>query len=163
MANLFTATGTVLAMTATTTPPATFDAAGYAALTYLDVGCAESYGSFGGEKTITEFICINDGIVQKVNGSVNYGNLEVTLALNDATSAWDAIHTAFDDKSAGDYHFKVQYPNAQNSTGTGAIRYFSGKVSSVKENVSGANDVVTVTLTIAITGKIVIVDSTAGA
>lgn len=163
MANIFTATGTTLGITANTTAPATFDAAGYGALTYYNVGCAESYGSLGGEKTITEFICIEDGVVQKVNGSTNYGTLEVTLALNDVNTAWDYIHTAFNDKSAGDYYFKMQYPNAQNSTGTGAIRYFPAKVSSVKENVAGANDVVTMTVTLAITGKIIIVDSTAGA
>jgi len=162
MASLFSGVGTVVGITTTTTPPATADAAGYAALTYVDIGCIESLGSFGGTATITNFTCLNDGIVQKIKGSRDNGDLEITVALDDTTAGWDAFNAAYEAITAGNYYFRVQYGNAQNATGEGAIRYFGAKVSSVTENVASADDVVTVTLTVAITTPIVKVDSTAG-
>lgn len=162
MANLFTGAGTVVGMTATTTPPATADAAGYAALTYIDLGCIESLGSFGGTATITEFTCLSDAIVQKLKGSRNNGDLEITLALDDGIAGWDNIQAAYEDISSGNFYFRVSYGNKPNATGTGSIRYFGGKVSSVTENVTGADEVVTVTLTIAISTPIVKVDAVAG-
>lgn len=162
MAGIFSGSGTTFGITATTTPPTTADAAGYAALTYIDAGCIESLGSFGGTATVTDFVCLNTGITQKVKGSRNNGDLEITLALADETPGYDALLAAYEYQGAGVYNFKVQYANAQNPTGTGAIRYFSGHVSSFTENVAGADDVVTATVTIAITSAIVRVDSTAG-
>lgn len=163
MASLFSGVGTQVGMTATTTAPTTFDAAGYAALTYVDMGCLESLGSYGGTATITEFTCLNDGIVQKIKGSRNNGDLEITLALDDSGAVWDNLKAAYEDISSGNYYFKIVYGNKPNATGTGATRYFGAKVSSITENVSGADDVVTVTVTLAITTSIVKVDSTAGA
>lgn len=162
MASLFTGVGTLVGMTATTTPPTTFDAAGYAALTYVDVGCIESLGAFGGTANITEFTCLSDGIVQKLKGSRNNGDLEITLALDDSGPAWDNLKAAYEDISSGNYYFRVTYGNKPNASGTGAIRYFGGKVSSITENVTGADDVVTVTLTVAISTPIVKVDSVVG-
>lgn len=163
MVSLFTGVGTTVGITSATTPPATFNAVGYAALTYVNIGCIESLGSFGGTAAITEFVCLEDGITRKVKGSRNNGDLEITLALDDTTLGWDAVNAAYEDISAGDFYFKVQYGNRQNATGAGAIRYFGGKVTSVTENVNGADDVVTVTLTVAISTAIIKVDSTAGA
>lgn len=163
MPSLFSGSGTTLGITATTTAPTTNDAAGYAALTYVDAGCLESIGSFGGTATLTEFTCLNTGIVQKVKGSRNSGDLEITLALDDASPGYDALLAAYEYQGSGVYHFKIQYENAPNATGTGAIRYFSGHVSSFQENVADADSVVTATVTIGITTPIIRVDAVAGA
>lgn len=160
---IFTGVGTLVGMTATQTPPATFDAAGFAALTYVDLGCLESLGSYGGTATITEFTCLSNGIVKKLKGSRNNGDLELTLALDDSTTGYDTLVDAYETLSTGDYYFRVQYGNAQNATGTGAIRYFGGKISSITETVTDADGVVTLTVTVAISTDIVRTASTAGA
>ena len=83
--------------------------------------------------------------------------------MDDGTAGWDAFNAAYEDISSGNFYFKIQYGNKRNATGQGAIRYFGAKVSSVTEAVTGADDVVTVTVTAAITTPIVKVGSTVGA
>ncbi len=162
MASIFATSGTVVSMTSTTTPPATYDAAGYAALTYVDLGCLSNIGEFGDESALVTFDCISEGRTKKIKGQKNAGQMALTVALDDTTSGFDAIQDAEADDSTGDYHFKVVFPNEQNATGTGAIRYFSGKVMSAREVLGGANDVATVNVVVEINTKIVKVNSTAG-
>lgn len=163
MPSIFAARGTVVSMTANTTAPATFDAAGYAALTYVDLGCASNLGEFGDEASEISFDCINTGRTIKVKGQRNAGNMTLTLALDDTTDGFDAIQVAEADDSTGDYHFKVEFSNKLNDSGTNAIRYFSGKVMSAREVVGAANDVVTINLVISINKKPIKVAATAGA
>ncbi len=57
---------------------------------------------------------------------------------------------------------KITMPNKQNLSGTDAIFYFSGKVMSAIITPGGANDPVTLVVTVGITTDIIIVKSTAG-
>jgi hypothetical protein len=163
MASIFAASGTIVSMTANTTPPATFNAAGYAALTYVDLGCASNLGEFGDESSEVTFDCINTGRTLKIKGQRNAGNMTLTLALDDTTDGFDNVQAAESDDSTGDYYFKIEFPNKLNATGTNAIRYFGGKVMSAREVVGGANDVVTINLVISINTPIVKIAATAGA
>src|SRR6478752_1193868 len=112
---IFTGAGTIVSMTPTTTPPATNDEAGYAALTYVEVGCVESLGSFGPTRNQTEFTCLGDGILQRLPGAVDNGQLEMTIAYDDTTTAFPLLADAVD--SGLTYYFKIELPNKQNATG----------------------------------------------
>lgn len=160
---IFTNSGTTVAMTANTTAPATFDAAGYGALTYIDLGCMNNISPFGDESNLVTFDCINEGRTKKLKGQRNAGTMTLTIALDDTTTGYDNIQLAEADDSTGDYYFKVVFENPQNATGNGAIRYFGGKVMSVREAPGGADDVVTIEMVVEINTKPVKVDSTAGA
>lgn len=162
MPSIFATSGTTVAMTANTTAPSTFDATGYAALTFVDLGCISNIGEFGDEATLVTFDCINEGRTKKLKGQRNAGQMTMTIALDDTTTGYDNIQTASSDNSTGDFHFKVTFPNKQNSSGNGAIRYFSGKVMSAREALGGANDVATINMVVEINTAVVKVDSTAG-
>lgn len=159
---IFTGAGTRVAMTSSTVSLATYTEEAFAALNYIDVGCVSEIGSFGGEAEVVEFTCLSDGVVRKLKGSKNYGELEITLALDDATEGFGVINDAFDDASSGVYAFRISYANKQNEDGTDAVRYFTGVVTSVSEEVSGADDTVSISLTISISEKVLKVNSTAG-
>lgn len=162
MASIAVASGATVAITTSTTPPATFNAAGYGALSYTDLGCLSSIGEFGDVSSEVTFDCIGTGRTLKLKGQRDAGNMELTVALDDTTGGFDALHAAQENDSTGDFYFKVTLPNKQNATGTDAIRYFGGKVMQVKEVLGGANDVMTLQVTVGINTAIVRVDSTAG-
>ena len=162
MASIFTTSKTKISMTTTTAPPATFDAVGYAALSYVDLGCLSNIGAFGDASNEVTFDCISEGRTKKLKGQRNAGNMELVIGLDDTTAGFDAVVAAEADDSTGDYFFKVEFPNKQNATGTNAIRYFGGKVMTAVETLGAADDVATLNVTVGLNTPIVRVDSTAG-
>lgn len=155
------ASGATIAITSTTTAPATFDAAGYAALSYTTVNSVESIGSFGDESQDVTFDDLGDRRTKHLKGQKDAGTLALVCGLDDTDAGQDLLRTAEADGSTGNFHFKVTLPNKQATAGDDAIRYFSGKVMSVRETVDSANNIVKLETNIGINTKIVYVDSTA--
>ena len=86
-----TAAGTKLAISAAS--PATFDAAGYAALTYTEVGDVSNLGAFGANFAKVEFQPLNGGKL-KLKGSIDYGTLNPTIALDPTDAGQTLLRTA---------------------------------------------------------------------
>ena len=162
MASIFAGAKATVSITSTTTPPATFNAVGYAALTYNQICPIQSIGSFGTSYESVTFDDICTGLRTKIKGINDNGEMEIVAAFDDTNAGQDAAVAAANDKSTGNYYFKVTLPNKQNLTGNDAIFYFGGKVMSANTNVGGASDVVTRTFTIGINTDIIEVSSTAG-
>lgn len=127
-----TSTGTRLAVSATL--PATYNEAGFEALTLKDVEEAEVVPTFGAEATEVNFTAIKTGIQRTLGGSINYGSLEVTMALND-TDEGQAILETKGTAAAGasrQVACSVTLPN-------GTVRYFTAQVLSFKINADNAD------------------------
>jgi len=60
--------------------PATFDAAGYGALTYTEVGQVDSIGNFGATFQSSDFTPLKTGLVQILLGSKKNGTVTVSMA-----------------------------------------------------------------------------------
>lgn len=99
-----TAAGTILAVSAAT--PATFDAAGYAALTYTVVGSVSNIGTFGANFAKVEFQPLNGGKL-KLKGSIDYGTLSPTVALDPADAGQTLLRTAANDATQKFYSVKL--------------------------------------------------------
>lgn len=138
---IFATGGAKLSVTANTTPPATFDAAGYGALTYTEVKSKENLGSLGDESVEVLFDAIEEKRTKRIKGQRNANMLVLTCGLDDEDPGQIAMDAAEADDSSGDYHFKLELPNKRSSGGTNAIRYFSAKVFSERENLETANNV----------------------
>lgn len=158
---IFTASTSSFSISTTNTAPATFDAAGYGALTYQQACPVQSYSANGINYEAVQFDNLCDGVRQKLKGINDNGDMEVVLGYDDTDGAYDYIYTAAEDTGASDWHFKMTMPNKQNSGGDDSIRYFSGKVMSAMQTPGGANDTVTLNVTIALTAIPVRVKSTA--
>lgn len=128
-----TAAGSVLAITATA--PATNDAAGYGAGTYLEIGGPDKLGTFGSTFAKVEWKPLKGG-VDKHKGSVDYGSLQPTIATDDNDAGQTLLRTAAADATSKLYYFKVTLSD-------GAIRYFPGRVFGDAETVDGADSVLT--------------------
>jgi hypothetical protein len=139
-----TAAGSTLAISAAS--PATEDAAGYAALTFTEIGQIEKIGSVGATFAKVEFKPLK-GATQKHKGSVDYGSLQPSLAHDAGDAGQTLLRTAADDATSTLYSFKVTYPD-------GAKRFFQGRVFGYPETTDGADTIIMATPTVEISTKI---------
>jgi len=162
MASIFATANASVGITSTTAAPATYDAAGYAALTYESICPLQSIGAFGTQFESVTFDDICTGLRTKIKGINDNGEMEVVAGYDDTNDGQLAAVAAAKDTSTGNYNFKVTLPNKLNATGTDAVFYFSGKVMSALTTAGAASDVVTRTFNIGINTEIVEVVATAG-
>lgn len=139
-----TAAGTTLAISAAL--PASRDAAGYAALAFIEIGGIDKIGTFGSTPGKTTFQPLK-GPTQKHKGPVDFGALGPTMAHDDDDAGQALLRTAADDQLA-EYSFRVTYPD-------GARRYFEGKVFGYQEAVEGAENMLMGSTTVEINTEIV--------
>lgn len=90
--------------------PATYDQAGYAALTFTEIGGVESIGAFGAEDSLVTFNPLASRITLKFKGSRNIGTLALAMALDNEDAGQDLARTASD--SLTPVSFKVETADA---------------------------------------------------
>lgn len=135
-----TVAGTTISLSAAT--PATFDAAGYAALTYTKIGEITDGGSHGKTYAEVKHSPIDNRAVQKYKGSYDNGTKTLQMAVDENDAGQILVHTAL--ASDADFSFKVAYQN-------GAIDYFQAKVMSFAKATAGVDTMRTATVGVAIT------------
>lgn len=140
-----TSAGTALAISVAT--PATYDATGFAALTFTEVGNVEKLGPIGPTYAKVEFQPLK-GPKQKRKGSADYGSLSPNIAIDESDAGQALMRTAGEDETNKLYSFMVTYPS-------GAKRYFQGQVFGWPENTDSADTMFTVAPTVEISTKIV--------
>jgi len=101
--------------------PATFGSAGYAALTWTEVGEASEVPEFGATCSAVTFTPIETGIVNKFHGERNYGSITIPLAYDYADAGQNILRAAL--ASEDEISFRE-------SRTDGTVRYIMGKVMS---------------------------------
>lgn len=122
--------------------PATFNEAGYEALTFTAVGEVTNLGEFGRENTLVTHNPIADRGTVKFKGSFNEGSMALTLGLDEDDAGQTLMQEA--NEALDDYSFKVE-------TQAGNVYYFQAKVMMFKINLSGVDDVTTASTTLELT------------
>lgn len=134
--------GTSIGISATA--PATFNVAGYSALSFTNIGEVTDLGEFGREyNLITHNPLATRGTV-KLKGSFNEGSISLQLGL-DTDDAGQILAKAAS-VSDNDYSFKV-------TTQNGDDYYFQAKVMSFKVGVGSVDSVTTATITLELTSS----------
>jgi len=140
----FTSAGSTLAVSAVA--PATYDSAGFAALTFTDIGEITDMGEFGREYASVTHNPLGDRRTVKRKGSYNDG----ALALQMARVPGDAGHILLlaalelDDS----YSFEVTLQD-------GTIMYFSAQTMSYKTGVGSVDQITTASCTLEIDNDII--------
>ena len=124
--------------------PATYDATGYAALTYTNIAEVTNLGGFGREYTVITHNPIDTRATKKLKGSYNEGQITLTVGLDTADAGQALCATA--SVSDADYSFRVEMQN-------GAIYYFPAKVASFKRQVGSVDDIVSAEINLEITSS----------
>lgn len=140
-----TMVGTTLAISVAL--PATKDAAGYAALSFTEIGQVEKLGAFGASFAKVDFQPLK-GTKQKYKGSKDSGAIQPSLALDSADAGQAILQTSADDESQKLYSFRVIYQD-------GSKRYFGGRTFGMPENGDGADTMLMATPAIEICTDIV--------
>ena len=135
-----TSAGTTLKISAGT--PATFDAAGYAALTFTNVGEVTDLGEFGREFALVTHNPIGSRGTVKKKGSFNEGTMALKLGLD--TDDAGQILTKAAALSDNDYSFVV---TAQ----SGDKYYFQAQVMNFKVGLSTVDTVTTASVNLELT------------
>ncbi|MEO4040345.1 phage tail tube protein [Hoeflea sp. CAU 1731] len=102
-------------------------------------------GEFGDEANIIEYETIDDARVKKAVGTRNAGDLSVTVARMEDDAGQVAMRAAA--KTSNHYDFKMVLSN-------GEIFYFTGPISSARNQLGGANDVTQTVFTVAISSGV---------
>jgi hypothetical protein len=135
-----TTAGTTLKISASN--PATFDAAGYAALAFTTVGEVTNLAEFGREYNIvTHNPIANRGTVKK-KGSFNEGQISLELGVDDADAGQTLMRQALN--SDNDYSFLI-------TSQSGRKYYFQAQVASYKFNAGGVDQIFSATANLEIT------------
>jgi hypothetical protein len=127
-----TAAGTTIAIGAAA--PATFDAAGYAALVLTEIGGVESIGTIGANTNKVDFQPLK-GPKQKHKGSTDYGSLQPSIAHDDGDAGQNLVRTASAPTNNALYSVGVTYPN-------GEKRFFQVRVFGYPEDVGNADSII---------------------
>ena len=101
--------------------PATFDASGYVALTWTEVGEASEVPEFGGAYSPVTFTPLKSGIVNKFHGELNYGSITIPLGYDSADAGQIILLAALASKD------EISFRETRSD---GSIRYIMGKVMS---------------------------------
>ena len=101
--------------------PATFDASGYAALTWTEVGEASEVPEFGAAYSAVTFTPLKTGIVNKFHGELNYGSITIPLGYDSSDAGQAILLAALASKD------EIGFRETRSD---GTIRYIMGKVMS---------------------------------
>lgn len=148
MSDVVSSVGTIVSVSANA--PATYDATGFAALTWSACGELAELPAFGAEAALATHTPLKTGIVAKRRGSLNYGSVTLTMALS-SDDAGQAILQTKGEASAGSaaqVSVKVALVN-------GDIQYFTAQVMSYKTNVGNADAITMAEVTLEIDNSVV--------
>lgn len=138
--SVFTSAGTTIGIVAAA--PATYDATGYTALTFVPIGEVTDLGEFGREYSlVTHNPVANRGTVKK-KGSFNEGSITLQLGLDTDDAGQILAKTA--STSDADYSFAV-------TTQNGDKYFFRAQVMSFKVSVGGVDTITNATIILEIT------------
>ena len=101
--------------------PATFDADGYVALTWVDVGEASEVPEFGAAYSAVTFTPLKTGIVNKFHGELNYGSITIPLGYDPTDAGQIILIAALVSKD------EISFRETRSDD---TIRYIMGKVMS---------------------------------
>ena len=138
----FTSTGCTIGLVASS--PATEDEAGYAALSYVQIGETTNIPQFGPTVAVVESNPLESGIVEKFKGFINNGSTSVDFDVDPTDAGQILVGDGVTGADKDTRHsFKIEYSS-------GDIRYFQGKIFSNSETPGSANSMVSGTAQIEI-------------
>lgn len=141
-ANLTGASSVGSTLSAVATAPATYDAAGYVALTWVAVGEIKDIPSFGKSRNSISFTPLTSGVTQKFPGITDPGKISLSFLSNTDDAGQIILKTGLG--STAPISIKVMSQN-------GDIYYFRALVLSYKLGIGDANGLTMATCDLDIT------------
>lgn len=143
-ANLGVATsaGSTLSIVASGTAPATFDATGYAALSWVPIGEITDLGELGREYNLVTHNPLGNRATQKFKGSFNEGSMSISLGLQTDDAGQIIVESATNSDLSFSYRMITQ---------NGDTYYFRAQSLKFKIGVGSVDQITTATLQLEVT------------
>lgn len=148
MSDIVSSVGTIVSVS--TTAPATYDAAGFGALTFSPCGELSELPSFGAEAALATHTPLATGIVAKRRGSLNYGSVALTMAFSNTDTGQTILQASAEAAAGQDALVSVKVVLVN-----GEIQYFTSQVMSYKTNVGNADAITMAEVTLEIDNSII--------
>lgn len=152
---------------ATTSGAVPADQAAYEALTWVLCEQTEALGTLGDTTAEVTFIGLDDARVQKLKGSSDAGNLDVTMGFNQdflasPLTGQGYLLLASEDTSSDNYFFRRVLGDASTGSplGTGTTEYCAGQVGTFQIAVDSADSIVMLTTQVRVNSAIIRVAAT---
>jgi len=130
----------------TASAPATYDAAGFGALTFTEVAYISSLGEFGGVANLVTFNPLATRVVVKRKGSIDNGSISLEMARVPSDAGQSLLVAA--SNSDLSYSYKLE-------TQDGTFFYFSAQCMSYTNNVGSVEDILMSTATLEVDNTII--------
>ena len=121
--------------------PATYNVAGFGALTFTKIGNIEDGGEHGREYAEVTFNPIDTRSIRKFKGSFNEGDKTLSIGYNSDDAGMILLKAALN--SDNNYAFEVRYPD-------GDIDYFVAKVRKLTKATGGVDSIRTASVILSI-------------
>ncbi len=125
--------------------PASYDSAGFGAVSYTAVAEVTNIGSFGKKYNVVSHMSLSNRIVVKRKGSANSGQLQLKMART--SDAGQAALLAASNSDAS-FSFKIVLPS-------GKIEYFTGQVTSFVLDVGSIDSILSASVDIELDNDII--------
>lgn len=142
----FTSAGTTIGIVATSAAPSTFDAAGYAAQTFVTIGEITDIGEFGRKYNTVTHNPIATRATIKLKGNYDDGEIVLQMARAPGDSGQAILKTAVDDDDSYSICVTLQ---------DGTKEYTRAQINSYTTNVGSGDKVTTAQVGLSITKAIV--------
>ncbi len=143
---IHTAAGTKFSISAGL--PVTNDEAGYAALTFTEVGEVTNIADFGANSNVINHSPLSDPIIQKYKGSADMGGGSLDFATLSSDAGQILLKTAAAYNTYAAYSVKVEESD-------GSISYFKALFTSFVKKIGTIDNVVMASVNMAITSKVI--------
>jgi hypothetical protein len=120
----------------------------YAALKYTEVKGVTNLGEFGDSSTDVTSTELGDDRVQHAKGARDGGSPAIVCNNKPTDPGQQAMYDA--EGQPFDYAFKTVFNDKLTPGGGGSVRYYRGKVMSIREGVGSANNPISVTFNVGI-------------
>jgi hypothetical protein len=142
--NAFTSAGTTVAISASL--PATYDAAGFGALTFTTIGEITDAGEYGKEYNLVTHNPLADRKTYKRKGSYNNGSMTLQMGRVPDDAGQVLLLSAQD--SDNSYSFEVTLQD-------GTVNYFTGQVMSYRTSIGSVDQITSASVTVEVDSDIV--------
>lgn len=134
-----------------------FVAADFAAQSWVEVRFTESIGAFGDESASVRFDAIGQQRTYKLKGNRDAGDMQVVCGINYTDQGQATLRGI--ETTNNNYAFRVDFNDMPAGGTVPSKRYFIGLVTSAREQLDSANNVMKLNVTIAINSNIVRVNA----
>ena len=121
--------------------------------TYESIGCIQTFSIEQPDREQIDVTCLTSTSKEYKFGLRDSGTLAIEMQYDPEGSGQGLLEASYASDEA--YHFRIEYTNAPDATGTGTIKEFQGFVIGISES-GGVDDVQTESVNIKISGDITV-------